>query len=162
MRLEGGFQGRPNKLVDGCYSFWIGAVFPRLPAPAPQAWYSTDALQEYILLCCQAPAGGLRDKPSKGRDFYHTCYCLSGLASAQHGGGTRPAKVHNAANLLLPTDPVHNIGAAKVRVVGVVLGSRCVWPVLTLVCRPGCAAGGLPVRSPLKKIMYKSQWLLLR
>lgn len=54
MRLEGGFQvwaplpsasfrrvpsnpcfisnlqGRTNKLVDGCYSFWVGAVFPLL------------------------------------------------------------------------------------------------------------------------------------
>ena len=25
MRLEGGFQGRTNKLVDSCYSFWQGA-----------------------------------------------------------------------------------------------------------------------------------------
>lgn len=25
--FEGGFQGRTNKLVDGCYSFWQGAVF---------------------------------------------------------------------------------------------------------------------------------------
>ena len=31
--------------------------------------------------------GGLRDKPSKGRDFYHSCYCLSGLSVAQHYGG---------------------------------------------------------------------------
>lgn len=30
MRLEGGFQGRTNKLVDGCYSFWQGGVFPIL------------------------------------------------------------------------------------------------------------------------------------
>eukprot|EP01097_Dermamoeba_algensis_P006457 TRINITY_DN4040_c0_g2_i1.p1 TRINITY_DN4040_c0_g2~~TRINITY_DN4040_c0_g2_i1.p1 ORF type:complete len:330 (+),score=82.67 TRINITY_DN4040_c0_g2_i1:40-990(+) len=27
MRLEGGFQGRTNKLVDSCYSFWVGGVF---------------------------------------------------------------------------------------------------------------------------------------
>eukprot|EP01029_Cantina_marsupialis_P021461 TRINITY_DN5140_c1_g2_i1.p1 TRINITY_DN5140_c1_g2~~TRINITY_DN5140_c1_g2_i1.p1 ORF type:complete len:445 (+),score=132.66 TRINITY_DN5140_c1_g2_i1:1181-2515(+) len=27
MPVEGGFQGRTNKLVDGCYSFWQGAVF---------------------------------------------------------------------------------------------------------------------------------------
>lgn len=26
MRLEGGFQGRTNKLVDSCYSFWQGAA----------------------------------------------------------------------------------------------------------------------------------------
>tara|TARA_R110002050_G_scaffold192667_1_gene327597 strand:+ start:669 stop:941 length:273 start_codon:yes stop_codon:yes gene_type:complete len=29
---EGGFQGRTNKLVDGCYSFWQGALFPMLAA----------------------------------------------------------------------------------------------------------------------------------
>ena len=28
MRCEGGFQGRTNKLVDGCYSFWQGGMFP--------------------------------------------------------------------------------------------------------------------------------------
>ncbi len=151
MRLEGGFQGRPNKLVDGCYSFWIGAVFPLLPRSPPTAaspssqlfqscavfvcWLwatsaalhgshshttTTVALQEYVLLCCQSPAGGLRDKPSKGRDFYHTCYCLSGLSSAQHGGSgggddTEPLVVGDReANLLCATDPVHNVCTAKV------------------------------------------------
>lgn len=24
------------------------------------------------------------DKPGKGKDFYHTCYCLSGLSVAQN------------------------------------------------------------------------------
>ena len=28
MKVEGGFQGRTNKLVDACYSFWQGGVFP--------------------------------------------------------------------------------------------------------------------------------------
>ena len=32
--------------------------------------------------------GGLRDKPGKSADFYHTCYCLSGLSSAQHASNT--------------------------------------------------------------------------
>jgi len=32
MRLEGGFQGRINKLVDGCYSFWQAGSFPLLEA----------------------------------------------------------------------------------------------------------------------------------
>ena len=27
MSVEGGFQGRTNKLVDGCYSYWMGALF---------------------------------------------------------------------------------------------------------------------------------------
>lgn len=32
MRYEGGFQGRTNKLVDGCYSFWQGAILPIVQA----------------------------------------------------------------------------------------------------------------------------------
>lgn len=28
--VEGGFMGRTNKLVDGCYSYWVGALFPLL------------------------------------------------------------------------------------------------------------------------------------
>ena len=30
MSYSGGFQGRTHKLVDGCYSFWVGALFPML------------------------------------------------------------------------------------------------------------------------------------
>jgi protein farnesyltransferase subunit beta len=28
----GGFRGRTNKLVDGCYSWWVGSCFPLLEA----------------------------------------------------------------------------------------------------------------------------------
>lgn len=28
--VEGGFNGRTNKLVDGCYSLWVGGLFPLL------------------------------------------------------------------------------------------------------------------------------------
>ena len=42
------------------------------------------ALQFWILQACQVKdRGGLRDKPGKHVDFYHTCYCLSGLSIAQ-------------------------------------------------------------------------------
>lgn len=27
LELEGGFNGRINKLVDSCYNFWMGATF---------------------------------------------------------------------------------------------------------------------------------------
>ncbi len=30
LAYEGGFQGRTNKLVDACYSFWQGGLFPLL------------------------------------------------------------------------------------------------------------------------------------
>nr|CAH8845586.1 unnamed protein product [Trichobilharzia regenti] len=63
MATEGGFQGRTNKLVDSCYSFWQGALFPMVeellwlsgdPALSDtDTLYNPIALQEYILLCCQ-------------------------------------------------------------------------------------------------------------
>lgn len=91
MSLEGGFQGRTNKLVDGCYSFWGAGDFPIIKAELYRSFgsdqdylFDREALQEYILLCCQAEYGGLIDKPGKPTDFYHTCYCLSGLSVAQH------------------------------------------------------------------------------
>lgn len=45
---------------------------------------STEALQEYILGVGQDTPGGLRDKPGKKADVYHTFYALAGLSSAQH------------------------------------------------------------------------------
>ena len=37
MPYEGGFQGRTNKLVDGCYSFWQGGVYPLLESVLDEA-----------------------------------------------------------------------------------------------------------------------------
>lgn len=74
MRLEGGFQGRTNKLVDGCYSFWQGGAFPLITAILANEekvfnsayWlFNQEALQEYVLFCCQHYQGGLLDKPEK-------------------------------------------------------------------------------------------------
>jgi protein farnesyltransferase subunit beta len=72
MAFEGGYQGRTNKLVDGCYSFWQGAI-PALVADTlrkrddQKQLYQCNqiALQKYILLCGQQIEGGLRDKPGK-------------------------------------------------------------------------------------------------
>ncbi|KAH6905564.1 farnesyltransferase subunit beta [Coprinopsis sp. MPI-PUGE-AT-0042] len=104
----GGFKGRTNKLVDGCYSWWCAGSFGLLEALGvgglenaktvpdevveqegewvdfDDGMFNSKALQEYILFAGQAPAGGLRDKPSKPADAYHTLYCLTGLSSAQH------------------------------------------------------------------------------
>lgn len=43
-----------------------------------------EALQGYVLVSAQVESGGLRDKPGKSPDAYHTLYNLSGLSSAQH------------------------------------------------------------------------------
>eukprot|EP00775_Hariotina_reticulata_P002241 gene2241-2553_t len=73
----------------------------------PNPLFNTKALQCWILRACQQLKGGLRDKPGKPADYYHSCYCLSGLATAQHipGGGV----VGCDRNKLKKTDPVVNI-----------------------------------------------------
>lgn len=93
-------QGRANKLVDSCYSFWQGAIFPllheafrqsqQIKLPEDHCWFKPEPLQMYILLACQHPNGGLRDKPTKSADFYHTCYALSGMAVSQYLGCFEP------------------------------------------------------------------------
>ena len=50
----------------------------------------------------QDPRAGLVDKPGKSRDFYHTCYALSGLSVAQHSPGEEePILVGGEVNLLV-------------------------------------------------------------
>lgn len=84
---EGGYNGRTNKLVDGCYSHWVGGcwaiVEESLPTPSKNIW-NRDALSRYILSAAQSAKGGLMDKPGKRADAYHTCYNLAGLSAAQH------------------------------------------------------------------------------
>lgn len=88
---EGGFSGRTNKLVDGCYSHWIGGCWPlievalggsgaaaaRLP-PYQESLYSREGLVRYTMCCCQdLRRGGLRDKPGRYVQsffvFIHRC-----------------------------------------------------------------------------------------
>lgn len=121
MRFEGGFQGRTNKLVDGCYSFWVGACIPIIQAIIAKEdiynahlmrkpFFDRGALQEYILLCCQKPSGGLIDKPGKPQDLYHTCYTLSGVSISQHcENSMSPLVIGCLSNELLPVHPIHNI-----------------------------------------------------
>ena len=75
---EGGFSGRTNKLVDSCYSHWVGGCWPFIDAAlghdknyAPgelsidRAFCNQEGLARYVLSCAQAEKGGLRDKPLK-------------------------------------------------------------------------------------------------
>ena len=68
--------------------------------------YNVEALQLWLLKCCQASKGGMRDKPGKPPDYYHTCYCLSGLSSSQHFGGL---VLGPPANKLVKADPLCNV-----------------------------------------------------
>lgn len=81
---EGGYNGRTNKLVDGCYSHWVGGCWSIVEAATTTGLWNRQALARYILACCQDKRGGLKDKPGKSPDAYHSCYNLAGLSAAQH------------------------------------------------------------------------------
>jgi protein farnesyltransferase subunit beta len=114
MSREGGFQGRTNKLVDSCYSFWQSATFSILGLINTEApIFDNLALQAYILLACQdTRRGGLIDKPSASPDYYHTCYALGGLSISQHI--TEPRHLGQPF-LLAELDPLYNAPRDKVR-----------------------------------------------
>jgi protein farnesyltransferase subunit beta len=107
----GGFNGRTNKLIDSCYSFWVGAVFNIVndyfqgkASVEGHLLYSEKDLQEYILFYCQdIKKGGLWDKPGKHRDIYHTAYALSGLTLSQDLSG-----IINSTSMV-PVNPLYNI-----------------------------------------------------
>eukprot|EP00195_Chlamydomonas_chlamydogama_P014941 CAMPEP_0202909804 /NCGR_PEP_ID=MMETSP1392-20130828/50321_1 /ASSEMBLY_ACC=CAM_ASM_000868 /TAXON_ID=225041 /ORGANISM="Chlamydomonas chlamydogama, Strain SAG 11-48b" /LENGTH=548 /DNA_ID=CAMNT_0049599673 /DNA_START=13 /DNA_END=1659 /DNA_ORIENTATION=- len=101
----------------------IGVGLHGEPSPSPPL-YNYKALQLWILRCCQAKAG-LRDKPGKGADYYHTCYCLSGLSSAQH---TSNCVVGPRENVLRRADPACNVTEDKLKAALAFFGARPVPP----------------------------------
>ncbi|EGG03764.1 uncharacterized protein MELLADRAFT_26531, partial [Melampsora larici-populina 98AG31] len=141
----GGFRGRTNKLVDGCYSWWCGGLVQVIEelieeeerekdnetTRAEESFkglYDRKGLQEYILLISQGQApepilGGLRDKPTVPPDQYHTHYILSGLSSAQnqHRMSKEQHKMMKKlvvgvpANQLIPIHPLFNIRSEYVK-----------------------------------------------
>jgi len=131
----GGFRGRTNKLVDGCYSWWVGGLFALIEdllgiSGAPEEkvdrdfhpdgkdgddsheWqdfedglFNKQALQKFILISSQSTTGGLRDKPGKPADAYHTLYNLSGLSSAQHHVYRSSEQAEKLGSLWVPSPP---------------------------------------------------------
>jgi protein farnesyltransferase subunit beta len=76
--------------------------------------FDQTALQEYILLCAQDKRGGFKDKPSRNRDYYHTCYSLSGLSISQNNRNNKSVLGDFDNNLLKEINPVYNICVDKV------------------------------------------------
>ncbi|KAH8261827.1 hypothetical protein KR038_000631 [Drosophila bunnanda] len=76
-RQMDGFQGRPNKPVDTCYSFWIGASLCIL-----DCFELTDYAKnrEYILSTQDKLIGGFAKWPQATPDPFHTYLGLCGLA----------------------------------------------------------------------------------
>ena len=77
-----GMQGRPNKLQDTCYSYWIGGTLHLLSSSnLLDGW----ALREYVLLC-QSPYGGFGKVVGAMPDLLHSFYSMCWLALSREGG----------------------------------------------------------------------------
>lgn len=83
---QGGFAGRNNKLVDGCYTYWMmGSLYLLVGDGKFEDFMviNADALYRYVLRCSydrKALDGekGMRDKPGVPSDAYHNMYTTAG------------------------------------------------------------------------------------
>lgn len=77
LRQEEGFNGRPNKPTDSCYSFWIGATLKIL-----NAFQFTNFRENrnYLLSAQDGVTGGFSKWPDSSVDPFHTYFALCGLS----------------------------------------------------------------------------------
>ncbi|CAL9729801.1 geranylgeranyl transferase type-2 subunit beta [Monosporozyma unispora] len=74
---EGGLNGRPGKLPDVCYSWW---VLSSLAIIKKLNWIDSSKLSEFILDSQDDIKGGIADRPGNEVDVFHTVFGLAGLS----------------------------------------------------------------------------------
>lgn len=80
---NGGLNGRPEKLEDVCYGWWVMssmAMIRRLH------WIDKDRMTAFILRCQDPVGGGFADRPEDMVDVFHTCFALAGLSLLGYQG----------------------------------------------------------------------------
>ncbi|KAL9656204.1 hypothetical protein ABK040_007821 [Willaertia magna] len=75
-RQISGFQGRPQKDADTCYSFWIGGTLKMLDC----LQYIDEHQSEVFTLACQTDIGGIAKEQNCYPDVLHTYMSLAGLS----------------------------------------------------------------------------------
>ncbi|CAB9506838.1 transferase type-1 subunit beta [Seminavis robusta] len=76
-RQIGGMQGRPNKVEDTCYSYWIGGTL-RLLGQDSFALLDHPPLRKFVF-SCQSPLGGFSKAKNAFPDMLHSFYSMSYL-----------------------------------------------------------------------------------
>jgi len=80
LRLETGFNGRPNKPTDTCYSFWTGGALKILNA---YQFIEADDNSNFVLMT-QDRYGGFSKWVNSVPDPMHTYFGLAGLSLMQY------------------------------------------------------------------------------
>ena len=74
---SGGLNGRPEKLPDVCYSWWVLASLAIL---GRIHWVDKEQLVTFILACQDSETGGFADRPGDLPDPFHTLFGVAGLS----------------------------------------------------------------------------------
>ncbi|KAI9293245.1 terpenoid cyclases/Protein prenyltransferase [Neoconidiobolus thromboides FSU 785] len=98
---NGGLNGRPEKLEDVCYSWWVLSSLKTLDRVD---WIDKDKLTNFILQCQDVEVGGFCDRPGHMSDVFHTLFGLTGLSLL---GNSQLKSIDSA--YCLPTDVLANL-----------------------------------------------------
>uniref|UniRef100_A0A3Q2G0H8 Geranylgeranyl transferase type-2 subunit beta n=1 Tax=Cyprinodon variegatus TaxID=28743 RepID=A0A3Q2G0H8_CYPVA len=99
---SGGLNGRPEKLPDVCYSWWVLAS---LKIIGRIHWIDKAKLRRFILACQDEETGGFADRPGDMVDPFHTLFGVAGLSLL----GDEQIKAVNPV-LCMPEDVLQRIG----------------------------------------------------
>ena len=99
---SGGLNGRPEKLPDVCYSWW---VLSSLKIIGRSHWLDKPGLTKFILASQDEETGGFADRPGDMVDPFHTLFGLAGLSLM---GEPSLAKINPV--LCLPQSLVESLG----------------------------------------------------
>ena len=77
LKKSGGFNGRPEKLPDVCYSWWVLSSLKMLDRAN---WIDREDLIKFILASQDDELGGIADRPGDWIDPFHTLFGLAGLS----------------------------------------------------------------------------------
>ncbi|KAH9841140.1 rab geranylgeranyltransferase [Rhodofomes roseus] len=80
---NGGLNGRPEKLEDVCYSFWVLSSMSILKKIR---WVDADKLIGFILSAQETEHGGIADRPGDQPDVFHTHFGVAGLSLLGYPG----------------------------------------------------------------------------
>lgn len=74
---SGGLCGRPEKLPDVCYSWWVLASLAMI---GRLDFIDKESMGKFILACQDDETGGIADRPGDVADPFHTVFGLGGLS----------------------------------------------------------------------------------
>lgn len=104
-RQATGFQGRANKPVDCCYSFWVGASLKLLHVFQLAQFHSNV---QFTLSCQNPITGGFAKWPDCHPDALHACLGLAGLSLLENERSEEEKESTSQMNLpSLGLKPIH-------------------------------------------------------